>query len=66
MIKVQKMLVENFLIEKLPGRIYKGNPFIKSSIFSRKLTQGEHQLENPTHIHVLEITRTVKHVKLSG
>ena len=50
MIKVRKNLVEHFLIEKVPERIYKGNPFVKNNIFSRKLTQGEHQLENPTQV----------------
>ena len=56
MIKVRKILVANFLIEKLPGCIYKGNPFIKSSIFPGKLTQGEHQLENPTHMRAIVLS----------
>ena len=60
MIKVQIFSVETFLVEKLPGRIYKGNPFIKKNgVFGnpfikgipfRKICNRVRQLENPTHV----------------
>ena len=41
MIKVQIFSVETFLVEKLPGRIYTGNPFTRSSLAGLGATVGE-------------------------
>ena len=52
MSKVQVFLVDFFSIEKVSGRIYKGNPFIKNNLFFMKIDPGAAQLENPPHMFI--------------
>ena len=50
MIKVRKFLVENFLIEKLLGRISKGESLYKKQYFLMKICTEERQPQIPTHV----------------
>ena len=69
MITVRIFSVETLLVEKVSGRIYKGNPFIKIGTFFMKIDPVTDQLENPTHLDWLckmkYFNFVSKHSKLS-